>query len=222
VRRGILGGTFNPIHIGHLQIAIGAMQTANLDEILWVPTYQPTYRSLCTLVPFAHRMAMVAMAIAPYPAFKVSSIEQQQPGQSYALHTFQTLQAEYPHSRWFWIIGLDAFQTLPRWYGRRSLAPACEWLVAPRVSSHGMGASQTCSELTLWDVVKQAEDECRQVDAKLAMEAIPIRWQVLPVQPQPISGAQIRQARSDRQSIQPFVPPAVATYIAIHDLYYHS
>jgi nicotinic acid mononucleotide adenylyltransferase len=85
-----------------------------------------------------------------------------------------------------------------------------------------MGASQDCSELTVLDLVKQAEDECHQVDARLEMEAIPIRWQVLPVQPQPISGAQIRQTRSDRQSIQPFVPPAVATYIAIHDLYCHS
>jgi nicotinate-nucleotide adenylyltransferase len=127
----IFGGTFNPVHWGHLLIAEAAVSQFSLDRVLWVPTYRPPHKSHA-LAEFHHRLAMVQQAIGDNPYFVANDLESRRSGLSYAIDTFQALQALQPQAEWYWIIGQDAFQSLPQWRGIEQLAAHCTWLVAPR------------------------------------------------------------------------------------------
>lgn len=131
-RRAILGGTFNPPHVGHLAIASAALEQAALQQVIWVPAAQPPHRTRDSLPERHHRVEMIRRAIAPYSTFSLTTVEGDRLSPSYAIDTLIELQRQYPVSQWYWIIGLDAFQTLPRWYRRLELIPRCTWLVAPR------------------------------------------------------------------------------------------
>lgn len=133
-RRAILGGTFNPPHVGHLAVATAALEQAALQQVIWVPAGQPPHRTIDSLPKLHHRLEMVRLTIAPYPTFSLSTVDCDR-SPSYAVNTLLELQRHYPPSHWYWIIGLDAFQTLPRWYRRLELVPLCTWLVAPRIGS---------------------------------------------------------------------------------------
>jgi nicotinate-nucleotide adenylyltransferase len=214
IRRGILGGTFNPVHWGHVQIAIAAMEMAHLEQVIWIPASAPPHRQPETLVPFVHRVTMLEMAIAPYPWFTVSTVEQQQVGKSYACYTLRSLQKIYPDSHWFWIVGLDTFQTLPRWHSRQAIVAACDWLIFPRrIVSGGMKNGLDCS------TPDQIRDQIAHLASQIATEETPVRWQLLPVETLPISSRHIRQCRRDRQSIRALVPAPVENYISVHQLY---
>ena len=135
----IFGGTFNPIHWGHLLLAEMAVDQFQLDRVIWVPTFRPSYKAH-SLLAFEQRLEMVRRATAGHPAFTVSTIEQQS-GTSYAIVTFNALQALEPNALWHWIIGDDAFQSLPKWYDSQALIAHCIWLVAPRVRE-GVGQGE--------------------------------------------------------------------------------
>ncbi|MCW6038231.1 nicotinate-nicotinamide nucleotide adenylyltransferase, partial [Spirulina subsalsa FACHB-351] len=130
-KRGILGGTFDPIHQGHLTLAQVALTQGQLDQILWIPDGDAPHKAQKRRSPYVDRCSMVEQAIAPYPHFHLE-IPPAHPTPHYSIHTFQHLQATYPPSEWYWIVGFDTFQTLPRWYQRHQLIPALQWLVAPR------------------------------------------------------------------------------------------
>ena len=147
-RRAILGGTFNPPHLGHLAVAAVALERAGLQQVIWVPAGQPHHRTIDRLTKLPHRLEMLRLAIAPYPAFSLSTVECDRASPSYAVHTLLKLQRQYPASHWYWIIGLDAFQTLPRWYRRLELIPQCTWLVAPRPINPSQAKSAQTGQLT--------------------------------------------------------------------------
>ena len=147
-RRAILGGTFNPPHLGHLAVAAVALERAGLQQVIWVPAGQPHHRTIDRLTKLPHRLEMLRLAIAPYPAFSLSTVECDRASPSYAVHTLLELQRQYPTSHWYWIIGLDAFQTLPRWYRRLELIPQCTWLVAPRPIHPSQATSTQTGQLT--------------------------------------------------------------------------
>lgn len=206
----VLGGTFNPIHWGHLLIAETALNQVQLDQIIWVPAYHPPHKfESDILLSFAHRYEMVQRAISAHPHFVASAIEQSQTGNSYALHTLQTLQSIYPDSRWYWIIGLDAFRSLPRWYGYRTLAEQCCWLVAPRFDPnrvHGQGDSSP-------------EADCLAVEETLAAQAVTVRWQILKMPLVEISSSLVRRYCQEQRSIRYLVPDSVRDYILAQKLY---
>lgn len=173
-----------------------ALSQVELDQVIWVPTYNPPYRSPSVLAAFHHRVEMVKLAIAPYPPFTFSTVELDRTGTSYAIDTLTDLQTVYPNSLWYWIIGLDAFQSLPRWYGFEKLATECEWLVAPR---------RTWGEGT-WGVGN-------------GEWGIRLRWQWLQMPLVEVSSSLIRKYRRDRHSINSLVPDIVAAYIVNNNLY---
>jgi nicotinate-nucleotide adenylyltransferase len=204
----ILGGTFNPVHWGHLLIAETALHQAKLDQVIWVPAYRPSHKSSEELVDFHHRLQMVKLAVTSHANFTVSTVEQGQPNPSYAIDTFLGLKVLDPASEWYWIIGLDAFQSLPRWYCHQQLASECCWLVAPRFSPRLAQSSSS------WIV-----SSCIQVAQKMADESINLRWQLLDMPLVEISSRLIRQYCSDRRSIRDLVPESVRDYILTHQLY---
>lgn len=237
-RLAIFGGTFNPPHVGHLKIAEAAEKQYALDQVLWVPSYASPHRVSTPLPDFSHRVAMVNRAIAPYPRFKVSAIEQYLPSPSYAVDMFEALQSRYPEAQWFYIIGLDAFQRLPLWHRHADLIPRCTWLIAPRIApavpSHHAAPTEALHlnqiEATQLQVdspekqpaVVQAREMAEQVSQYLSTEGVTICWQLLNVPFLLVSSSLIRQRWGDRLPIDTFVPPTVLEYLQTHKLYIHN
>ena len=199
---GIFGGTFDPIHWGHLLIAETALNQVALEQVIWVPTLRPHYRQA---TQFEHRLAMVQRAIGDRPAF--TTVPSTADCSTYAINTLLHLQAIYPNTYWYWILGLDTFQTLPRWY-RRELAASCDWLIAPRLlSSHPKQG------------IIPTQVMCEQVVQNLVIENINIKWQILQVPLIEVSASLIRQYCREYRSIRYLVPESVRIYITNHNLY---
>ncbi len=204
----ILGGTFDPVHWGHLLMAQTALSQVALEQVLWIPTRCPPHK---VAAKFEHRMEMVHRAIADHPAFAISPLAGANRGTSYAIQTLIDLKALYPNTYWYWILGLDTFQTLPRWHRRQELAPACDWLVVPRLVSK--------VDAPLSGISATSESICFQVAQNLAGQEISICWQLLQMPIVGVSSTLIRQYCRDRSSIRYLVPEAVRQYIANHNLY---
>lgn len=131
---GILGGSFNPPHYGHLLAAVYARQRFALDEIWYVPTYQHAFGK--PLVPFAHRLAMLRLLIQGLgSSFKVSTIERQIRNPGRALRTLEVLQERHPHHHFRWIIGSDLVRETRRWFEVGKLERRFGFLVVPRDGS---------------------------------------------------------------------------------------
>ncbi len=198
----IFGGTFDPIHWGHLLIAETALHQVPVEQIIWVPSLNPPHKRAAA---FEHRLEMLKLATKDNPAFTISLVEVNRPGTSYAINTLIDLSAAYPHTHWYWIVGLDTFQTLPRWYCGHELAQMCDWLIAPRL----LGG----------ETIAQSELICKQVEQQLINQSISIRWQLLHIPLVGVSSSLIRQLIRDRQSIRYLVAEPVRLYIAAHNLY---
>lgn len=212
-RRGIFGGTFNPPHWGHLQVAEAALKQVALFKVLWVPTYNPPYRNPETLASFQHRLAMVDRAIAPIPAFEASTVEQdlahRQTSPSFAIDTLAHLQQQYPQSDWYWILGLDSFCTLPRWRNYQQLIPQCTWLVAPRREDFTIHKEDGVDRF----------QRAGAIAHQLQGQGLTLRWQWLSMPSLDISSSQIRRYCGDRHSIAGLVPTTVEDYIHRYKLY---
>lgn len=112
---GILGGTFNPPHLGHLMIGNIVQSELKLDEIWFMPNQEPPHKENESGVDSFHRLEMVKRAIAEHPRFKVQPIELERPGKSYTFDTIKLLKEKYDHQFYF-IIGGDMIEYLPKWY----------------------------------------------------------------------------------------------------------
>ncbi|MBW4643535.1 MAG: nicotinate (nicotinamide) nucleotide adenylyltransferase [Goleter apudmare HA4340-LM2] len=198
----IFGGTFDPIHWGHLLLAETALQQLPLDQVIWLPSFKPPHKQAAL---FKHRVAMLQRATQDHPAFTISLIELNRSGTSYAINSLIDLSAVYPNTHWYWIVGLDTFQTLPRWYRGHELAQMCDWLIAPRF----LGG----------ETIAQSELICKQVEEELRDQFFTIRWQFLHIPLVGISSSLIRQFIRDHHSIRYLVPESVRSYISAHQLY---
>ncbi|HLO86635.1 MAG TPA: nicotinate (nicotinamide) nucleotide adenylyltransferase [Nostocaceae cyanobacterium] len=201
-RLAIFGGTFDPIHWGHLLIAETALAQVSLEQVIWIPSSNPPHKQAAL---FEHRLAMLQLATQDHPGFTISLIEREHPRTSYAINTLINLSACYPNTHWYWIIGLDAFQTLPRWYRSYELAQMCNWLIAPRL----LGG----------ETIAQSELICKQVEQKLREHSSTIHWQLLSTPLVGVSSSMIRQLCRVHHSIRYLVPDSVRLYIAEHNLY---
>jgi nicotinate-nucleotide adenylyltransferase len=214
----ILGGAFDPIHWGHLLIAEAALQQAELDQVVWVPTRLAPHKPEQLSCTFEHRFQMVERAIADHPAFAVASVEADRIGPSYAIATLKDLQKLYLKVEWHWIIGLDAFCTLPRWYGCLELANTCEWLVAPRSQSLA-NANPTHNSMLPLGWTLDMLTSCQDVVQAIAQQSINLCWQPLAMPNCGVSSSLIRQYCRESRSIRYLVPDAVRTYIKALHLY---
>ena len=112
-----MGGTFDPIHLGHLFIAEAAREFAALDEVWWLPNSSPPHREgKRANVPAATRAEMVRLAIASNPAFRLCTLELERSGPSYTVETLRDLQELHPQNEWHWIAGADTMRDLPNWF----------------------------------------------------------------------------------------------------------
>jgi len=131
---GVLGGTFDPVHNGHLLVAEEAMSRLNLARVLFIPAGQPWLKDAAPLAAVEDRLNMVRLAIADNPGFGLSEIESERPGPSYTVDTIAELKArDYPADGLYFIIGWDCLTELPRWRQPSRLIKLCRLAVVPRV-----------------------------------------------------------------------------------------
>ncbi len=130
MRIGIFGGSFNPIHLGHLILAETARDTLALDRVVFIPSAKPPHKSSRGLLPAAVRMELVQRAIQGQPAFVVSDIELQRPGTSYSIETVRIVRQQLPMATLFLLVGQDLLQV--RWAHWDQIKRLCTVVVATR------------------------------------------------------------------------------------------
>ncbi len=131
---GVLGGTFDPVHLGHLIVAEETRARLNLAEILFVPAGQPRLKTNNLISPAEHRVQMVRLAIAGEPYFKLSTMEIERAGPSYTVDTMAELKGQIgAGDKLFFILGWDNLMQLPQWYEPSRLVTMCRLVPVPRV-----------------------------------------------------------------------------------------
>lgn len=128
---GLLGGSFDPVHFGHLIIAQEAKERLALERILFIPAGQPWLKDRA-IIPASHRLAMLRLALKGNPAFRLSKVEVDAPGPSYTAETLARLVKEMPGKRLFFLLGWDALQDLSRWREPERVLALAELVVFPR------------------------------------------------------------------------------------------
>ena len=197
---GILGGTFNPIHLGHLILAQTAMETYALTKVLFIPCAEPPHKSSTGLLSAGHRLSMVEAAIEDSLFFEASDIEIQRGGRSYAVDTVTALHDLYPDAGLFFIIGTDTLKELHLWKEIYTLLPLCTFVSFER-PLHDAESIQP-ADLHLKDPWP------KRLLAQVA-KGCPVE----------ISSSDIRYRVAEGLSICYLVPKPVEIYIAEHGLY---
>ncbi len=132
MRVGILGGTFNPIHLAHLRIAEEVREACRLDRVMFMPAADPPHKAVAEQVSFEHRYAMVEAALADHSAFEASDLERRRSGKSYSVDTLEILAREHPGDEYWFLMGLDSFRDLPSWYQWERLFTLAHLVVVTR------------------------------------------------------------------------------------------
>jgi len=187
---GVFGGTFDPVHLGHLIVAEQAREQAGLDQVWFMPAAQPPHKLGRTLTPFAHRYEMLRLAVAGHDAFIVSDLENRLPPPNYTVHTLRHLRQEHPTHRWFLLLGADSLLEFPTWYQPQEIVQLAMLLVVARP---GYRIPEGWA----------SQFPYRTIDTPLVE----------------ISSTDIRHRVREGRSIRYLVPRAVECYIAQHHLY---
>lgn len=132
MKLGVLGGTFDPPHVGHLVLAQRAREQLALDRVVWVPAGEPWRKAGRPVTPAEHRLALVRLAAADEPAFEVSTVEVERPGPSYSVDTLAELARRAPGAELFLLLGRDALEDLPNWHDPERLVTLATLAVAGR------------------------------------------------------------------------------------------
>jgi nicotinate-nucleotide adenylyltransferase len=146
VRVGVLGGTFDPVHNGHLALAAAAREELALDEVLFVPAGQPWRKAGREIASDEDRLAMLRLALAGEPAYRIATFELEREGPSYTADTLEALRAERPDDELFFLMGEDALADLPNWVRPDRIVGLATLAVARR--SDGNGAAD--AERVVW------------------------------------------------------------------------
>ena len=195
-RTGVLGGSFNPIHYGHLLLADEVLEALALDRILFVPAGVPPHKSPALLAPAEDRFAMVKLAVAERPRFEVSDIELRRAGPSYTVETVEAL--GIPRAQLFLIVGSETFLDLLSWREPRRIAELAQLAVVPRVGS-------------AFDPDSAA---ARKVVREIGQEPLVVHATSLP-----ISASELRRRVREGRSLAFRLPDAVIRHIEARGLY---
>lgn len=195
---GIMGGTFNPIHLGHLLLAEAALSQAGLDKIMFLPSGFSYMKQETGVLSADHRMKMVELAISDNPAFFASDIEIRRAGNTYTCDTLLQLKKENPKNAYFFIMGADCLFTIETWKQPQCIFDNCTILAAVR---NGVALSLM-------------QEKCSYLSEKYRAEI-----KLLSFPETAISSTDIRELVLNGGSIRYMVPDAVRMYIEENGLY---
>ncbi len=196
-RLGILGGTFDPIHHGHLVAAVEAWSQLRLDKVLVAPAGIPPHKPKRPISSTSHRLRMVEMAVAGRPCFEVSPVDLERPGPCYTVNTLERLRAEWgPKPAFFFIVGADSLAELVTWYKPHRLINLCELAVVARPG---------------------IEVDLPRLEAQLPGLSSRVHWVQMPLLQ--ISSSDLRARVREGRPISYLVPRGVEAYISERNLY---
>lgn len=218
MRIGLLGGTFNPIHNGHLQIAREVYKKLRLDSVLFIPSGAPPHKPDEEIPSAEHRLEMTRLAVQNLPSFKVSDIEVKRPGKSYSIQTISDLKSLHPSDTLFFMIGMDAFYEIPTWKEAERLLTLCHFVI---VSRPGHPFSRTPDFGPLRGVDRSAlaalDRQERDLYTFPVTDDAAIHFMI--TTPSPISASAIRQKIAAGQRVKNLLPEPVESYIIENNLY---
>lgn len=206
---GILGGTFDPVHDGHLIIAEHVLHAFKLLRIEFLPCYQPPHRNLPQASPKA-RLAMVKLAIQDFPQFDVNDMEIVRKGISYTIDTLTTLRRKIPNQPFCFILGADAFTQFSQWHQWKSLLSLTHLIVISREEIEFAKKSEWMQAL-----LRKHQVSSRQALHQRKAGNIYIEF----ITPILISATKIRQQIQTKQEVLIGLPNAVKTYIEKYHIY---
>ncbi|MBI3803753.1 MAG: nicotinate-nucleotide adenylyltransferase [Nitrospirae bacterium] len=218
MRIGLLGGTFNPIHNGHLYIAEAVRKRLQLDRILFIPSGDPPHKKGEELPAAVHRLEMTRLALLGHPDFQTCDIEVTRPGKSYSIDTVSELKRRYPHDSLFFIIGSDAFFELSTWREPERLLSLCDFVVTSRPDHPfsqlpEVGPLLTLDRAPLLDLDRRVEGiVCLPLPSGNSIY-------FLAIPPSPISASEIRKRLAFGRDVKNLLPDPVASYIIKNKLY---
>lgn len=195
---GIMGGTFNPIHIGHLILAEAAYEAYNLDEVLFVPSGHSYMKDQSEILDAKKRVHMTGLAIEDNPHFALSTIEIDRDGNSYSYETLETLRKQNPNTEYYFIVGADTLFALETWKHPEILLPSCTILAAVR------------DGVSMEKMQKQADYLEEKFGGSIKL---------LPTSNIEISATDIRKRLFENRDAKYIVPDAVLQFIHKNGLY---
>lgn len=200
MKTGIYGGTFNPIHLGHLHILREFYHRLSFDRVLLIPTGTPPHKDAPELASKEDRLAMCALAAREggEVSLELSTIEMDRPGKSYTAQTLEALSKRYPEDEFYLLMGEDMFLTVDRWYRPGTICSLAALCASPR------------SENGLEKLLRQKEKLEMEFGARCFIEDIPYL---------PVSSTQVRELAEKGESLKGLVPERVEDYIREHGLY---
>ncbi len=200
MRLGILGGTFDPVHYGHLVLAECCREHCRLDRVLFVPVAVPPHKTAYEVTAAADRVEMLKLAIGGHPQFEVCTYEVDRGGVNYTFETLAALQQEYPDAALFFLLGSDSLNDLPRWREPRRICELATLVVAQRA-----GSSDPNWQPLAGLVSPERLDEYRACQTTMPQIGI--------------SSNNVRRRVAEGRSIRYLVPRAAEKYIETHGLY---
>lgn len=209
----LLGGTFDPVHLGHLRLADDVRRALGLAEVRLVPAADPPHRA-GPRASAVHRLAMLQIAVAGFPGLVVDDREMRRDGKSYTVLTLEALRMEFPSRPLWLVLGADAFRGLPAWHRWREIFALAHIVVVARPGVE----LETALPAPLAD---EWQRRLTPVPAPLFATAAG-RIFVQPVAPHPIAATAIRAELAgtrDMDSLAQLLPPGVLAYIEQHHLY---
>jgi nicotinate-nucleotide adenylyltransferase len=195
MKRGILGGTFDPIHFGHLRLAESLGEQLGLDAVMFVPNQISPLKTTHPPTPGEQRLAMVGLAIADNPTFQLWAGELEKPGPSYTVETLRSLKTLYPTDDLYFLLGMDAVADLTKWREPEAILSLCQMVAGVRP---GMNETQARAQLP---------DEWERDILFVTTSALDL------------SSTEMRQLVREKRSIRYLTPPSVVDFIQEHQLY---
>jgi nicotinate-nucleotide adenylyltransferase len=199
MRIGIFGGTFDPVHMGHLILAEQCRDQAGLDEVWFLPSYHPPHKAAAAVTRFEQRCDMLELAVAGHPSFRIDRIEKELPPPSYTAETLAELHRRHPGNEFALLMGSDGLPDLPGWYEPRRVVERAGLVVVPRPG------------VMLWTADRLAKA------LSVPIEAVRLRYVACPMID--IASRELRRAVADGMSVRYLVPRAVEEYVRDRNLY---
>ena len=199
-RIGLFGGSFNPIHFGHLIVARALRERLNLNQVIFLPSRRPPHKNVMMLAESQHRGEMVRLAIGGEEGFAFDNFDLAREGPCYTIETVAHFREQFPSAELYWFIGADSFMDLPTWHRASELVSKCSIVTAARSGKIPVNRSE----------LEQAfgqEQTTRLFDGVIQTPVIDI------------SSTDIRNRVATGRSIRYLVPEEVRKYIEKHRLY---
>ncbi|MFH1015160.1 MAG: nicotinate-nucleotide adenylyltransferase [Nitrospirota bacterium] len=216
MKLGIFGGTFNPVHYGHLIVAEEVKEKLGLDRIIFVPSGSPPLKGR-ELADAKHRYRMVQLAASKNHSFAVSDIEYKKKDKSYSVDTLERLRRIYPGARLYFIAGIDAFIDIPNWWQPERLVSLADFIVVSKPSFRFTDLVSSPYLKINKNILKKLDDAKLQTyKTKLKSGKDIIMVHITPVE---ISATRIRKLIKRRESIKYLLPEEVESYIITHKIY---